>query len=143
MNIVTGHHELLEEVRPLWLALNDYHKEKSLHFKEKFDDFDYEMRLKHFKEKEYIYVVLLKDQLTSIGYVISSVTDEIGEIESLYISKAYRGLGYGDVLMTNALEWLEDKCKTVKLGVAGGNETALPFYEKYGFYRKVSILERK
>lgn len=45
--------------------------------------------------------------------------------------------------MEVALEWLqEQKCIQIDLIVAAGNEEVFPFYEKYGFKKRATIMRK-
>ena len=87
-------------------------------------------------------VALAKEKDTLIGYCVSSVNNEKqGEVESIYIEKKYRKCGIGDHFMKTALKWMDDQGVQRKIvGVAVGNEEAFGFYEKYGFYPRVTVL---
>lgn len=78
-----------------------------------------------------------------VGYCISSINKGLeGEIDSIFVAYEYRKLDLGDKLMRNALEWLDkNKVKTRTIGVIDGNEEVLRFYKKYGFYKRIMILE--
>ena len=46
--------------------------------------------------------------------------------------------------MKKALEWLDKmKVKETIIAVGDGNEEAFKFYEKFGFYPRVTILTKK
>lgn len=141
----TGSHELLEVIRPLWEALNTMHAKKSKHFKERFQHFNYDMRLNSFKNAHQLFVTLAYDDEVCVGYSIATLAEnKIGEIESLFLKETYRGKRIGETLMEEPLNWMEkNQVKRTKLGVGIGNEEAFHFYEKFGFYPKVTILERK
>jgi RimJ/RimL family protein N-acetyltransferase len=52
----------------------------------------------------------------------------------IYVEPAYRGKGFGTVLMAKALEKLKtDGVKVIELGVDGNNLSALRLYRKFGF----------
>jgi diamine N-acetyltransferase len=138
----------LDHIVPLWLKLRAHHKERSVHFKDDFDTVTWEMRKKRLLEKSAkgeLLVHLARDKGTLIGYCVSSVDSEKqGEIESIYIEKEYRKRGIGDDLMKTALNWMDDRgVQTKIIGVAVGNEEAFGFYEKYGFFPRVTVLRQK
>ena len=96
-----------------------------------------------------ILVELARDNLLNIpvGYCLSSVVylpEPEGEIDSLYIEPQYRGMNIGHNLVEHALNWMELKnVITKKVVVATGNESAIPFYGKFGFFSKFINLEQK
>jgi len=140
-----GGKELLNEIQSLWENLNEHHADKSTHFKERFKSFTFEWRIGKLTENEdrKINVILVrdKDNEKNIGYCLSSVIEPYSEIESLYINPEYRGLNIGEKLMTDSLQWINShEVEDIMIGVAGGNEDAFGFYEKFGFYPRVTKL---
>ncbi|MCM1991141.1 GNAT family N-acetyltransferase [Oceanirhabdus seepicola] len=143
-----GAKELLNEIKTLWEKLNEHHIEKSKHFKERFKSFTFEWRIGKLSENEdrkiNVIVVSDKDKEENIGYCLASVLGSYGNIESLYIDPEYRGLNIGERLMTDSLEWINSyEVEDIMIGVAGGNEDAFGFYEKFGFYPRVTKLGLK
>lgn len=139
-----GEKELLETVRPLWEQLNLWHTEHSKYFSNRFEAFDYDIRCKHFLVAEKIKVVLAYDGKVCIGYSVSTINAKgTGEIESLFLESIYRGQAIGEELMAIPLEWMADQTTRITLGVCVGNEEVYPFYERFGFYPKTTILERR
>lgn len=149
LEYIEGSKELLDLVQPLWEKLNRHHKIHSNYFPEKFSQQTFAIRKNKFmcEDNLDVKIDLVKDKETEIyvGYCISTVNREgIGEIDSLYIEKEYRKFGLGDQFMVRALAWLDHKqVKTKIIGVAEGNEAALDFYKRYGFYTRRTILEQK
>lgn len=144
---INGGVELLDLVGPLWDKLNEHHGNNSNHFSHKFRSLTFEIRKNKLNGDKEINIDLIKDKETGlyIGYCISTVSKDLtGEIDSLFVEKEYRSFGLGDKLMKNSLKWLNDKgVKTKIIGVAEGNESALSFYERYGFYKRRIVLEEK
>lgn len=145
IKLITGGPELLDNIKPLWENLNLHHKYNSIHFKEMFENFSFDDRKSKFINYPLLYIVLLQDAKTNqyIGYCISTINSNlIGEISSIYIEKSYRKYGLGTVLMDNSLNWLNThKVKSKIIGVAAGNENAIEFYEKFGFFKRTTILQ--
>ncbi|MFT9497963.1 GNAT family N-acetyltransferase [Anaerosolibacter sp.] len=145
---VGGGKELLDLVQPLWEKLNKHHEVQSNHFADRFKNLTFDMRKNKFIQDDTskVKIELVKDieKDRYIGYCISTVDKElIGEIDSLYIEQEYRKYGLGDKLMKSALDWLDSNEARIKIiGVTEGNEKALAFYEKYGFYKRRIVLEQ-
>ena len=142
--------EDLEIVRPLWQKLNQHHIAVSKYQKNNRTNTTFDMRKKQLLEKSHqgaLQINLARDSNTKeyIGYCVTTINSEKqGEIESLYVEKDYRGTGIGDSLMTRALGWLKTmSAKKTILGVAEGNESVFPFYRRYNFYPRVTILLHK
>lgn len=90
-------------------------------------------------------LVKLKDNPCYIGYCISSIDQKhIGEIESIFVDEEFRHQGFGHHLMQKALAWMEkEQVKSKIVGVVYGNESAFPFYARYGFFPSATILRQK
>jgi ribosomal protein S18 acetylase RimI-like enzyme len=75
---------------------------------------------------------------------VSTISEnKTGEVESIYVEKGHRRHGIGEKLMERALAWFDDHAVDRKvIAVAGGNEEVFPFYRKYGFYPRVTILTK-
>lgn len=145
IKIVEGSKKDLETIRPLWQKLCQWHQDNSTYFTEHFNTINYDLRLKHFLSADRIKIVLAYDDAVCVGYSVSTInTKSIGEIESLYLDAAYRGQQIGDRLMEIPLAWMEAAdTKRIILGTSVGNEGVFPFYQKFGFYPRTTILERK
>ena len=139
----------LDTIAPLWEKLNEYHKERSRHFKHQFDLMTFETRKQYSLENSRggaLRVDLARDANSGelVGYCISTISvKKQGEIESIYVEPDYRRSGIGDILMQRALSWMDDKSVNRKtLGVGAGNEEVFTFYSRYNFHPRVHILEQ-
>lgn len=79
------------------------------------------------------------------GYCVSSLSENLaGEIESIYVDETYRALGIGTNLLSRALTWLNNNGSIRnRVSVADGNEDTFPFYRKFGFYPRMTVLEQR
>jgi len=137
----------MDMVAPLWRKLLVHHRERSAHFKEYFSRMTWEKRKKELIDKSRngaMCIDMAKDKVTEklIGYCISTISEnKHAELESIYIEAEYRRCGIGDTFVKAALNWMDGHGAVRKvIAVAAGNEEALGFYAKYGFYPRVSIL---
>jgi GNAT superfamily N-acetyltransferase len=145
----TGFPEI-DLIRPLWQQLNAHHYAKASRFRSHYQQMTFEDRLSHFRrchESGDLRIDLGLDTETGryIGYCVSSLTpDRNGEIESLFVETAYRSQGIGTALVTRALGWM-DRCGAVRkrVAVGDGNESSFAFYEKFGFFLRMTVLEQK
>lgn len=142
-----GGRDDLKRIEPLWEELNQHHIDNSIHFKERFKGFTFQRRMERtFESDKEIFVIIAHDENLNkdIGYCFASVENKRGEIESLYLRGEYRGQNIGERLMRESLDWIEGHgVDDVILGVAAGNENAFGFYEKFGFYPRVTKLGLK
>ncbi|AQS06637.1 GNAT family N-acetyltransferase [Clostridium beijerinckii] len=138
----------IELMKSLWEQLNSIHYNKSVHFKKKYDRFTFDKRIESICKKAKNGVVkldMLLDNETEnyVGYCLSSIEDNLGEIESIFVEKKYRKLKLGDKLIKNALSWFESNDITdIQINVVYANDEALPFYSNYGFKIGNYILKR-
>jgi ribosomal protein S18 acetylase RimI-like enzyme len=146
---ILGDVNLLDDIKELWEALNEHHKEKSLHFKEFYNMFSFDTRkadlIKQAQNKHMQVVIALDDEVQiRVGHCISSVdNDNTGEIDSIFVLHSYRGLGIGEQLMQKGLQWMDEMgAEKIVVNVASGNEQAFGFYEKHGFYPRRTMLEQ-
>ena len=147
INFVSGSTELLDTIRPLWEKLNKHHASVSPHFQHDFNGYTFEQRTANLSkkhEKSAIRIVIAQTSLQPVGYVICAVDENrVGEIESIYVDEAFRGLGVGKQLMERALAWLDSQhTESNMIDVAVGNEDAYRFYARYGFYPRVTTLKQ-
>lgn len=141
--------EGLESIKGMWEQLNRHHMVLSTYFKQFYTFFTFDDRKKSLlakSERAEFRLEIAQDANTgeNIGYCISTVSENgIGEIESIFIRVEYRGKGIGDSLMSGAISWMNEKgAKKKAVAVGVGNEQAFSFYEKYGFYPRMTVLEQ-
>lgn len=134
----------LPEIQPLWEELNLEHLRDSIYFKDHYRTFTFKKRSESFRSvpEDDIRIDTVHHGGLIAGYCVSTVKNGIGEIESLFIGASYRGSGSGRRLVERALAWFEEKnCSKISVGVAHGHESVLPFYERFGFRPRMTVLE--
>jgi diamine N-acetyltransferase len=144
-----GDQALLDKIKLLWEELNEHHCEHSSNFKDYYNQMTFEKR-KFDLLKKSLYgkmrVDLAEDEASGcrVGYCVSSLNGEkTGEIESIFVKVAYRGLGVGDSLIKNALLWMDKEGAAAKIvEVGAGNEQAFGFYSRYGFLPRKTVLKQ-
>jgi ribosomal protein S18 acetylase RimI-like enzyme len=131
-------------VKRLWEELNALHLSRSTHFAHHFSKFHFEDRVEALKKRDRFIAFVAESDQEGVGYCIATVHDRAGEIDSLFVEAAYRGKGCGKALMELALKWLEDqRCETIRVSIAEGNEQALAFYRRFGFAERFTVMQRK
>ncbi|MBI4015573.1 MAG: GNAT family N-acetyltransferase [Candidatus Aenigmarchaeota archaeon] len=77
------------------------------------------------------------------GYVVIGAKYKEGYIDTLYVSRPFRGGGVGKALTTELIKWFKKQgCKTVSLNTYLANKKANTFYRKLKF-RPIGIRYRK
>lgn len=78
-----------------------------------------------------------------VGYCLVSVSDDIGEIDSLSVEQQFRGSGIAAGLMDFALAWMADNgAEQYQLSVVSGNEDAFSFYARFNFKPRNAMMSR-
>ena len=140
----------IDLIRPLWEKLNAHHRNNARAFRDLYRTWTFEDRKAYFEKVAGagdLRLDLAVDPASGqcLGYCVSSFSqDGTGEIESVFVEEPYRSQGIGTNLITRALAWLDlHHPERVRVSVADGNEEAFPFYRKFGFYPRLTVLERK
>jgi len=139
----------IELLRPLWIQLNEHHHAHARAFQGQYERMTFEDRKEYFGKVAAtgsLRIDLARDPETGrhVGYCVSSLSEEkAGEIESIFIEAGYRSQGVGTTLMERALTWL-DAGGSVRnrVSVGDGNEGAFIFYQKFGFFPRLTVLEQ-
>ncbi|MFZ5989484.1 MAG: GNAT family N-acetyltransferase [Bacillota bacterium] len=140
----------VDVIKPLWEKLYELQRRNSTYFLECYGELTFEERMKRLYDKVgkgLVRIDAVRDNNhvdRYVGYCISSVTGVEGEVDSIFLEEEYRGIGIGDMLMENALRWIDtNNAKSIKISVIYGNDAVLPFYEKHGFYPRSYVLYRR
>lgn len=132
----------IDLLKPLWEKLRDYHQQHSIHFADRFKAFNFETRIEGLLKKDGLHLLVAKKGASLIGYCISSIDQNEGDIESLYLKPEFRKLGAGNVLISESMKWLKGQgVDSISVTVAAGNESVLDFYRSHGF--ELSTLKMK
>lgn len=140
---------MLDKIKLLWEELNEHHCQHSPNFKDHYNQMTFEKRKsdllkKSLSGKMRVDLAVNEASECTVGYCVSSFNGEkTGEIESIFVNVAYRGLGIGDSLMKNALSWMDKEGAAAKIVEVGdGNEQAFGFYARYGFLHRKTVLKQ-
>lgn len=133
-------------IQPLWEKLRIIHHHDSVYFREFYERFTFETRTGKFAGlgDDRLRVEIVKSGGIIIGYCVATVEGVAGEIDSIYIEESHRGAGIGEKLVNNALDWFRERSVSrITAAVANGHESVFPFYRKFNFYPRLTVLERK
>jgi diamine N-acetyltransferase len=131
-------------IKPVWECLNAIHLRDSVFFKGHYRAFTFEKRLegllKH--EDDDLKITVVSGVGAALGYCLSTISGDSGEIESLCLLEELRGGGFGRMLVESHVAWMRDrKCARIRVSVSHGHESVLGFYEKLGFRPRLTVLE--
>lgn len=136
----------IDIIKNLWEKNRQYHENSSEYFKESYRCISFDQRIKAFSvfKSEAIKISVAKSGNEYIGYCISTITDGRGELESLHVDETNRGNGIGKKLVTQHLEWMNEKnCNVIGVTVSQENEATILFYKKLGFYPNTLYMQQK
>lgn len=141
----TGDIGLLDDIKELWEALNQVHLEKSLNFKQYYRAFTFQARknsLMANTENKELFIVIAYHKDVKIGYCVSSIADNIGEIDSIYVKPDYQNKHIGNILLETSFNWIKsNNPQKISVKVSVGNEEVFGFYSKYGFKPRLTELQ--
>ncbi|MFW6366298.1 MAG: GNAT family N-acetyltransferase [Spirochaetota bacterium] len=132
-------------VRSLWDELRTLHHDDSVFFKDYYRSITFEKRMQKFLDlpEDRVLIDLAANGGETVGYCISSMDDDVGQIDSICIAKPFRHAGIGTKLVDRALSWLKESgCKRIQLSVAEGHEYVIDFYKRFGFVQRMIVLEQ-
>ena len=123
-------------IENLWQEFNTYHIKKTRYFTKEFKQKTFIKKKIDLKTRKEVCILGVYKNNELIGYSIITISKEnIGEIDNLYIKPTFRKKGLGTLVCKRSLEWLINKnVSDIFIFVAVGNEKALAFYKKLGFY---------
>ncbi len=133
-------------IKNLWEKNRQYHENNSIFFGDLYRYISFDDKVNDFEkfqeDKIKISVATVNDEY--IGYCISTIIDDNGEIASVHVDKSYRRIGVGKKLVVEHLEWLKGKkCKVIGVTVSHENEITISFYKKLGFYPNTLYMQQK
>lgn len=141
--------EEIEILRKPLDKLHEYHNIKSKHFSGSYPRVTFEDRIETYRENiksgEYRIELLTNSETNNIiGFCIAYSKKVSGKIEVLFVDEKYRRNELGTKLMNSAMGWFKEKhINEVELTVVYGNDEAVSFYEKFGFYSRSIIMTTK
>ena len=153
----------IEYCRDLCNELMAFQKSKAYITPELFDNMNFDTRMvPSIKSALHNYIVVVKDEDNIVGYVYSNISpketysndfatffdlssvrkENVGCLSQFYIKEEYRQYGVGSKLFNMSMEWLHqfEEVEDYFIFVSNGNDDALEFYNRKGFYFSHEIL---
>jgi GNAT superfamily N-acetyltransferase len=133
-------------IRNLWEKLNELHYEDSVYFEDHFASLAFEKRIEPLAriDDADLKITVVKDGPRHLGYCVSSIDADRGEIESLYLDDELRGRGLGRRLVESHVAWMKERgCRLIGADVSFGHDSATGFYHAMGFYERQTRFELK
>jgi len=134
----------IECLHECWNQNAEYHRNKSEFFREVSSNVLFQDRIEAWKNRSKIKITNIELESELIGYCISSINDNCGYIESIFIKESKRGKGFGRNVINKHIEWMKsDECERINVATVYGNEDAICFYKKLNIFPKKIIFELK
>jgi GNAT superfamily N-acetyltransferase len=133
-------------IRNLWERLNEMHYEDSVYFEDRFASFAFEERARPWLaiDDSDLKITVVKDGPRFLGYCVSVIEGERGEIDSLYLDEELRGRGIGKRLVESHKAWMKERgCGRIRVAVSFGHDSATGFYHAMGFFERLTCFELK
>ncbi len=141
--------EGLDRLEPLWRQLNALHWRESPYFRRHHESITFADRkaawIRYGADRLIVAAVRESASGALLGYCVSGhLADGRGEIESLYVDDSLRGRGFGSLLVRRHVAALRERgCGMIRVAVSYGHESVFGFYEKLGFYPRLTYLEMR
>ena len=128
----------------LWNQNAEYHRAKSEYFKNQKRNVSFLDRIEVWKNCKDIKITKIEDENEIIGYCISCIEYNVGNIESIFIKENMRRNGIGKNVILKHIEWMKNsKCERINVTTVYGNEEAIEFYKKMNILPKKIVFELK
>jgi diamine N-acetyltransferase len=145
ISLLTGGPELVDRIEPLWWQLRQHHADLTTIWRTSVLDSSFETRRSQLQAKsaQEILVVLATMGDNDIGYCVSTIDNEVGTVNSIFVADDYRRKGVGHAMMLRTMDWFKEKTvKTIVVDIIDGNDAAQAFYATYGFHRRAVRLQK-
>jgi GNAT superfamily N-acetyltransferase len=145
ISLVTGGAELIDRIEPLWQLQRQYQADLSDLWRTGLLEITFDDRRAHMLRKaaHAMFVILATSEGNDVGYCVSSIDHEVGEVDSFFVTEAYRRRHVGHAMMRCTLDWFNQMAvKATVIDVLDGNYGAIAFYAKYGFRPRLVQLQQ-
>lgn len=132
-------------IENLWEKNRQYHENSSEYFSKLYGSICFDDKIKNYEglSEDMLKITVAKENGKYIGYCISTIIEDKGEIASLHVDEFKRGTGVGKELVVKHLKWMkEKKCKVIGVTVSQENENTIGFYRKFGFYPNTLYMQQ-
>ncbi|MFL5844923.1 MAG: GNAT family N-acetyltransferase [Solirubrobacteraceae bacterium] len=146
--------DVIDELRPLWLAMVHHHGQTAVSMGPvREDDDSWARRREHYERqlaRPGAFVLLARDGERAVGYALVAIEEasptwpepgDWAEIDSLSVLPEARGQGVGERLVARVQEEAGDR--ELRLFAMSENAGALRFYEREGFETFIVVMRRR
>jgi ribosomal protein S18 acetylase RimI-like enzyme len=144
--------DVLDELEPLWLTLKNHHGACTPGEAVHDDETSWRQRREEYADwvaEEGSFFLVARAAGRAVGYALVLVhagsptwvePRRFAVVQDLAVASDQQGKGVGRALLDRVYD--ESRCEVVELAVLSTNESALRFYERLGFERRVETLRR-
>ena len=138
--------DTVNDIKGLWEKNRVYHEKRSAYFKELYQSISFEDVIGSLKEidKKDLKITVAQRGDCYIGYCISVINTDSGELKSLHVDESCRGRGIGKDLVSDHIKWMNEKnCRSINVKVSHENDPTISFYRELGFYPNTLDMQLK
>ena len=128
----------------LWLKNSRYHSDKSEYFNDSFDASMFQKRVYSWNRAASLIITVAQKDENIIAFCISSIYEEYGNIESLFVRSDFRKQGIGKRLVLKHIDWFhKNNCQRIEVSTVYHNQEAIEFYKSVGMFPKTITMRLK
>jgi ribosomal protein S18 acetylase RimI-like enzyme len=134
----------ISRIAGLWELNRRHHEEITPCFKEKYRGKGFEERMAGLTDcpDEDLRISLVEEDGRAVGYCLSRIDGDQGELETLHVEAAARGKGYGKALIMRHIDWMKARgCRTIGVTVLADNVETVEVYKRLGFHPNTMYME--
>ena len=132
-------------IKDLWEKNRIFHQNKTNNFSYQYSNLNFDERMNNIfdsKDINHYKITGIISQNNIIGYCLSIIQKNSGELCTLFIDEKYRNNGLGHILIEKHLEWFKNnKCNSVSVNVLIENKDTIKFYESLSFKQNIINME--
>jgi ribosomal protein S18 acetylase RimI-like enzyme len=145
--------DVIDELEPLWLTLKNHHGACTPGQPVYDDATSWRQRKEEYADwvaEEGSFFLVARDGGRAVGYALVLIhagsptwiePPRLAVVQDLAVASDQQGKGVGRALLDSVHD--ESGCDVVELAVLSANESAVRFYERLGFERRVETLRRR
>lgn len=137
--------ENIDDIENLWNKLHNYHMEISERYRSHHSKFTFNDRKQYILKSPKLLILTAEDSESNkkIGFCVSTINDNRGEVESLYIDTNYRKMNIGKTFIEMSENWFKkSSVKKYIIGCVYENEKGIEFYKRIGLSPKSVIFQK-
>ncbi len=134
----------ITKIEKLWYKNSKYHTNSSKYFSENIKTSCFRDRVTSWEKAKSFKCTVVYEKEELIAYVVSTINNSKGEIESLYTTENNRRKKIASELVENHINWFKVmKCRKIQVQTIYLNSKAIRFYQSLNILPKSIILEYK